>query len=89
MVATIGLQDELERHLRLWFPGCATELHTVPMSDKVGGFVIWSGFEGQAQRQRQSLLWENLRQLPLPEQLGISAIFTVTQDELDSMRENE
>ena len=89
MVATISVQDDLEKQFRNWFPGCDTELHAVPMSDKVGGFVIWSGFEGKSQRERQALLWDRLRSLPLSEQLGISAIFTVTKFELESMRESE
>jgi hypothetical protein len=89
MVAVFGLKSELENHFNGWFPGCRTELEVAPSSQKVGGFVVWDGFAGQSQKQRQAALWSRLRELPISEQLQISAIFTVTNDELRSMRENE
>ena len=89
MVETFTIKSQWEELFQQWFPGCRTELNLASPSEKVGGFVIWQGFDGQTQKQRQAVLWSHLRTLPLLNQLQISAIFTITEDELASMRENE
>ena len=90
MVTKPKLESDLEKILKREFPGVVLEIHKIPLSDKLGGFLIWEKFLGHSHRQRQSMLWGVLRtNLTENEQLQLSTLFTVTQAELDSMRASE
>jgi len=53
---------------------------------KVGGFLIWDGFSGLEQIERQNRLWGVLRErLSRDDQLRITAILTATPAEWDAM----
>jgi hypothetical protein len=69
------------------FPGSAAELEQVRPLQKVGGFLIWEGFEGQEQLERQRAVSRAIRQLDPGAQLQLSTILTVTPEEIAVMRE--
>ena len=55
---------------------------------RIGGFVIWSGFSGQPQLERQSQLWKVLKaNLSQEEELMLGTILTVTPQEVAAMEE--
>ena len=90
MVTSVGLIEKLEKVFTATFEGAKFEAHEIPLSEKLGGFLIWEGFVGNSHRERQALLWKCLRtSLDVEDQQRISAIFTVTKMELASMRESE
>jgi hypothetical protein len=50
--------------------------------------MVWAGFEGQEQSDRQRRLWQAIRaDLPADEQLQVSATLTLTPEEMASARE--
>jgi stress-induced morphogen len=59
-------------------------------NDKVGGFLIWPGFEGYDQVERQRTVWEILRERLSPdEQRRVTAILTITPLEQEGMLGSE
>lgn len=84
-----GLMNRLRTILAQEFQGSEPELEIAAPAAKVGGFLIWSGFEGVEQIDRQTQLWDVLRsKLTRPEQLRITAILTLTPDERSVPSEN-
>ena len=64
------------------FPKAEVVLEQASPAEKVGGFLIWSGFDGMEQIDRQQRLSGVIRsKLPREDQLRITAILTVTPDE--------
>ncbi len=56
--------------------------------DKVGGTVLWDGFDGQRQSERQRSVWTLLRSHLSPQQqLGIATLLTFTQNEVEEMQQ--
>ena len=82
-----NLKAKVERVIGEALPGATTELEDIPASEKVSGFVIWQQFAGESHRERQRILWKALRErLDSEEQLGLSAILTVSPAEIASLR---
>lgn len=70
------------------FPGAKVELEEAS-GTRFGGFLIWDGFEGKEQIDRQTQVWDILRhELAREEQRRISALFTITPDEAAAMQED-
>jgi hypothetical protein len=65
------------------------EFEWEPASERrVGGLMIWNGFDGLDQSVRQRSVWKVIRdKLAADEQLRISAILTLTPEEMASARE--
>lgn len=79
---TESFARRLTRVLREAFPGATVRLDKVSSSDKVSGFLVWNGFGGVDQIDRQSRLWQILRaRLSAEEQMKISAVLTLTPSE--------
>ena len=71
----------LRQLLERVFPGATVELE-VAAPEKVGGFLIWNGFDQVDQVERQRRLWTAIRgELSREDQLRITAILTLTPDE--------
>lgn len=71
-----GLRRKLFRVLKAEFPKADISLDQP--GTKVSGLIVWQGFEGLEQVDRQSRLWKTLRSsLSRDEQLKISAILTM------------
>lgn len=69
------------------FPGSEVQFEKASAS-RIGGLMTWAGFEGQEQAVRQRRLWQVIRaSLPAHEQLRVSAILTMTPEEMTSARE--
>jgi hypothetical protein len=78
----------LEESLKQSFPGCDPQLEIVEPMEKIGGVLVWQGFEGLPQHERQARLWAFLRQsLDLLDQMRVTAILTVTPLEMAALLE--
>lgn len=54
---------------------------------RVGGLLVWDGFVGREQIERQRTVWRVLREHLTPEeQLQVSAILTLTPEEMTAAR---
>ena len=64
------------------FPDARISIDEAKPSKKLSGIVVWPGFDGLEQVDRQSRLWKVLRSKLSPEeQLKITAILTMTPAE--------
>jgi hypothetical protein len=80
--------SKLKRTLRQAFKDAEIELPAPEKGEKISGFLIWEGFDGDDQLRRQQKLWEILDEALTPqERKNISAIFTTTPSEMAVMRE--
>ena len=76
------LMNRLRNLLDAEFPEAKVELEQASPAEKVGGFLIWSGFDGMEQIERQQRLADVIRsKLSRDDQIRITAILTVTPDE--------
>ncbi len=81
------LINRLRRIMRLRFPGCTPELEHARPLRKVGGFLIWRGFQGVEQIDRQRRLAQALgEELTDDERARVTTILAVTPDEVAVMR---
>jgi hypothetical protein len=82
-VATIGsFKRKLSKLVGGQFPGAKVSLDQAKPAEKVGGMIVWDGFEGMEQVDRQNRLWKVLRaNLSRDEQLMITAILTMSPSE--------
>jgi hypothetical protein len=79
--------QKLKALLQSKFPKCRLELEEV-RKDRVGGFLIWSGFAKMEQIERQRKLSSILKKNLSPqEQSQISAILTMTPEEMAFARQ--
>ena len=70
------------------FPGIMVVIATRKGIARATGFVIWSGFAGKAQIDRQTLLWNVINaHLARNEQLSLGTILTMTPEEVAAMDE--
>lgn len=81
------LTQTLRRAFAAAFPGCTPELKAIRPLSKVGGFLIWDGFEGREQIDRQRAVSRVVREaLPTDQQSQVTTILTLTPDEAEAMR---
>ena len=79
--------EKLRGVLHTEFANSRDELEPRPPR-KVGGFLIWEGFSGLEQIERQRKVWEVLRErLNQEDQRRITAILTATPAEWAAMTE--
>ena len=84
-----SMQGRVETVLEREFPKCEIELEPRE-GGKIGGVLVWQGFEAVEQIDRQHALWEVLRKhLSEEDRLAITAIFAITPLELEVMREEQ
>lgn len=61
-----------------------------PGAGRVGGYIVWPGFEDASQRERQSRVWNILRSELQPAELQqVSAVLTLSPNEEDAIMERE
>ena len=76
------LIDRLRDLLSKAFPGAEVELEQARTAEKIGGSLIWSGFEGMEQIDRQQKLAQVIRDaLPREDQISITLILTLIREE--------
>lgn len=83
------LRMRLTTLLREEFRGADVELEQADPSESVGGFIVWSGFAGQEQIDRQERLWTSIRsKLPRADQTHVTLIMTLTPEEKEALSRN-
>lgn len=84
------LNQKLKRALTSGFRGAEVMLTPFNHGKRLGGTLIWTGFEGKPQIDRQVELRRLIdKALPLDERLQVSFILTVTPEELASITEGD
>ncbi len=83
----MALIQDLKRRLNLHFPGAIIQLSRFRHGERVGGSLVWAGFEGKEQIDRQGELRTVVRELPRDEQLQVSFIMTLTPHERAMLNE--
>jgi len=76
----MGQQTLIERVTQLLetrFPGVVVALEP----DRVGGWIVWGGFEGRDHIDRQRLVREALSGLPQEDRVSVGPILTLTPSE--------
>lgn len=82
------LVEKLKQLFESQFSGATADLEVVKPLKKVGGFLVWEGFEGIEQIDRQRQLRHAVRDGLTPEeQARLTTILTVTPAEVAVMRE--
>jgi acid stress-induced BolA-like protein IbaG/YrbA len=70
------------------FKGAEVEIDNYPESDRTGATVIWKGFEGKDEIERQRLVRKAIEKGLGPQQARkISLVLTFTPDEMAAIRE--
>lgn len=70
------------------FPGMEVAIGTRKGVKRATGFIIWSGFAGKSQIDRQTLLWNTIEaRLTRDEHLSLGTILTMTPQEVAAMDE--
>lgn len=76
------LVEEIEDIFRRELPGSEPALEAFAASTKVGGYLVWNGFSGKEQTERQSSVRRVMRQHLSPEDLvRVSLVLTLTPNE--------
>jgi hypothetical protein len=84
------LIKKIDEVLRGNLAGATTELELLPPLSKVSGFILWDGFEGNDDMDRQNRVWDLLQTNLTPEERRrVSAIFTLTPHENAIIRQHE
>ena len=86
----VGLAKKLEVELSTAFKQSQVELKQLKPSKRIGGQVVWSGFAGKSQLDRQRQLRkavDSARSLTDEEKLSLSLIMTLTPEEITVMAE--
>ncbi len=79
---------KLIKTLKQEFPGADTDIEITVPGQKVGGFVIWDGFEDMDSVDRHELMWERLEQrLTKDECRSVNALFAMTTSEMAMARQ--
>jgi hypothetical protein len=81
----MALTNDLRQLLKNHFPGAQVKLTSFRPGDRVGGTLIWDGFDSQPQIDRQTLLRKVIDALPPDQQLKVSFIMTVTPEEFTTL----
>ena len=81
----MALINDLKQLLRENFPDSKVKLSVYTPSNMVGGTLIWDGFDGQPQIDRQTRLREVVEGIPQQDRQKVSFILTITPDEHTGM----
>lgn len=83
------LVNRLRSLLEAEFPSAKAELEQASPAEKVGGFLIWGGFDGMEQIERQQRLSDVISsKLTRDDQVRITAILTITPNERSAPTES-
>ncbi len=79
------LVEQVKTLLTEHFPGAAVDLWQDPYSDKVNGHLVWAGFDGEEQLERQQQVHSWLRQSLGSQSQFVSTILTYSTHEYQVM----
>ena len=83
------LKTKIETIVAEHFAGASTDLEIIRQSQKLSGSVVWDGWRGKTQTERQRQMGAMLRQRLSPaEQQYLSAILTMTPAEVNALRDH-
>jgi acid stress-induced BolA-like protein IbaG/YrbA len=83
------LIDQLKIFLGRSLPGAEVALEDDRPPEKIGGLLVWSGFEGRDQLERQRMVRQLIRDnFTADEQARVSFIVTLTPEENEIMKSN-
>ena len=83
-----ALANKLKKILAERFKGSEVEIDTYPESDRIGATVVWKGFVGKDQIDRQRLARRAVEKaFPEAQTRKIGLIITFTPDEMAAIRE--
>lgn len=80
----MDLIQQLNARFAAAFAGCQPML-TEFAGERVGGTLVWNGFDGLSQLDRQRQLRAVVRELPVESQLRVTFILSLTSEELAAM----
>ena len=84
-VETMPIAVQVERALQQIYPQSQISVDQAYGAEKVSGYVVWNGFEGQSIEDRQTAIYRNLRDALGEQARFISLIFTYTPHEFALM----
>ena len=77
------MMNKLDRSMKLRFPGAQTELDPFEPPSRVGGLVIWDGFEGMGMELRVKKVYEAMKKDLKPAELKrVAIIIPLTPEEM-------
>ncbi len=79
------METELKEFLELALPGSIVSLERSPVSERVSGSIVWSGFADLEMPERQKLLREKIIQHFGSAATAAGILLTYTPHELDVM----
>jgi len=83
-----GLINKLRKTLSERFRGAEVEIDSYPEADRVGATVVWKGFVGKDQIDRQRLVRKAVEKAFSDAQMRkVGLIITFTPDEMAAIRE--
>ena len=78
----MALIGDVKQLLSAAFPGAEVHLKRFRPGNRIGGSVVWNGFDGQMQIDRQVRLRDVIdSELPAEQRTQVSFIMTLTPDE--------
>ncbi|MEN6358387.1 MAG: hypothetical protein ABFD83_15040 [Armatimonadota bacterium] len=78
-------KDEVKTAVEHDFEGSMFIADTDTVSGKISGFLVWDGFAGLSQTDRQKRLWDVLRKSLGAKAVQVSTIFTYTSGEYETL----
>ena len=63
-------------------PSADIQIDVLGNSNRIGGLIIWDGFDELSQRERQKLVWDIIRTQPAQLQLQMAPVITLTNSEV-------
>ncbi len=81
----MDIVKRVKKSLEERFPGAAIKVDSSPYSEKVSGYLVWDGFDGMEQIDRQERVIEWLDQRLGAEAKLISVILTYSTNEYQAM----
>ena len=83
----VQLIDKVTKSLHQAFPGCEAKIEPGSAARRIGGVLIWNGFDGVDQIDRQRMVREALdKAVPGPDRRSVSLILTLTPTEMQVMK---
>ncbi len=81
----MDIAEQVKALLEERFPGAAVDIEIITYSQKVSGHLIWGGFDGVEQIDRQDWVIGWLRQRLGPKAASVSTILTYSTNEYQVM----
>ena len=88
MASINTIKSKLRRIVAHKFPGADLKLVNGSSVGKLAGTLIWKGFVGKDQIDRQRMLRKVLTGLPADDRQKLGGVFTLTPEEMEAISES-